>query len=122
MSTHVALSSGRSLPEFLDMLRDWLIAGHADSRAIDKVDQLYKLKTDEESAEEIAAVEEMLEDMTSNRDDLADTLRDLVEALPKSWLDEVMAKDDFGLYDSLRVAKQALSHCSGNSIDTLLHP
>jgi hypothetical protein len=102
MST-ACLSAHAPVTDFLDMLRDWLIAGKADPRAIDKIDELYELET---NPIEIERLMEELADMKECRDNLADALREAI-----TWLEESDCSS------RIQQAKWALSRSSGVESD-----
>jgi len=79
MNTY-SLCHNAPISEFIEMLRDWLIAGNADPRAINKVDELREHDPVKHEAELDAVCAER-DDMAGERDDMAGERDDIAEEL-----------------------------------------
>ena len=79
MNTY-SLNHNAPISEFIEMLREWLIAGNADPRAINKCDEIMEYDHVEHE-KELDALRAERDDAARDRDDIADELKALYEVL-----------------------------------------
>ena len=85
------LSCNAPISEFIDMLREWLIAGNADPRVIYKIDELQDCALAPEKYEEYSMQQhikhyETMEKLQNERNHIAEELRALYDAVQENTI------------------------------------